>query len=173
MDRLPKDFSSTVISAATSLEIPLTSSVVLSVSPNVQLTASYANKLPASIAYTFDSTADHCLRPKTSLEICSTTPNFAKKFLKLVKQNHLKLAPFFVRAFIHHRRFAGLGRFPFSPLEDHRIILDVSPFVQAIFSSLSPTSRSRQHLLSTKSYRKLYLPPLTPPPPLPRAYLDD
>lgn len=49
MDRLPQDFSSVIVSAATCLEIPLTS-VVLSVSANTIFNAPYAT-LPTSIAY--------------------------------------------------------------------------------------------------------------------------
>ncbi|KAI8642131.1 hypothetical protein BD408DRAFT_417139 [Parasitella parasitica] len=165
MDRIPLDFSSTVISAATSLQIPL-ASVVLSVSPNTKFRKSF-DKLPASIAYTMDPTLDHCLRPKSTQEI-SSNPNLATSFLRFVRQDQIQLAPFFVRTFIH-RRFAGVGRFPFSPVGNH-LVVDASPFVQAVFSSLSPTSRVRQHRLCTKSYRKLCSPPSAPPPSLPPPY---
>ncbi|KAL7309979.1 hypothetical protein PS15m_010793 [Mucor circinelloides] len=128
MDRIPLDFSSTVISAATSLEIPL-ALVVLSVSPNTKFRKSY-DKLPASIAYIMDPTLDHCLRPKSAQEI-SSNPNLATSFLRFVRQDSIQLAPFFVRTFIH-RRFAGLGRFPFSPVENHRIV-DASPSCPSCF----------------------------------------
>ncbi|EPB87063.1 hypothetical protein HMPREF1544_06180 [Mucor circinelloides 1006PhL] len=160
------NFSSTVISAAaTSLEIPL-ALVVLSVSPNTKFRKSY-DKLPASISYTMDPTLDHCLRPKSTQEI-SSNPNLATSFFRFVRQDQIQLAPFFVRTFIR-RRFAGFGRFPFSPVENHHIV-DASPFIQAVFSSLSLTSHVRQHRLSTKLYRKLCLPPSDPPPSLPPPY---
>lgn len=146
MDRLPTDLSSTILSAATSLEIPL-SSVVLSVSPNVNFIASYA-KLPVSIAYMLDPTGDYCLCAKAPQEI-SNSPNLAKTFLRLVRRNHIQFAPFFVRTFIH-RRFACLGRFPFLTVADH-CISDVSPFVEAIliittYISCSPASSFHQVL---------------------------
>ncbi|KAL9536488.1 hypothetical protein MBANPS3_012616, partial [Mucor bainieri] len=161
MDRLPTDFSSTVISAATSLALPL-SSVVLSVSPDADFNHSYS-RLPVSIAYTLDPTVDHCLRPKTNREI-SIHPNLAKKFLRLVRENDLRLVPFFVRTFIQGR-FAGFGRFPFAPVEDHRVV-DASPFVHSLFASFSSSSsRVQPCRLSTRSYRKLCSPASLPPPP--------
>ncbi|OAC98680.1 hypothetical protein MUCCIDRAFT_114921 [Mucor lusitanicus CBS 277.49] len=82
-----------LVSIATSLELPL-ASVVLSVSANTELSKSYA-KLPASIAYTLDHTLDHCLRPKFPREITDNR-NLVRYFLRLVRQDQIQLAPFFV-----------------------------------------------------------------------------
>ncbi|CEP14139.1 hypothetical protein [Parasitella parasitica] len=110
LDRLPTDFSSITISAATCLEIPL-AFLVLPASSTVELPRSFRS-LPASIAYTLDTSHDCCMRPKRALEFGSH-PNLGKKFLRLVNHNQAKLAPFFVRTSIHSR-FSSLGQFPFT-----------------------------------------------------------
>ncbi|CEP18787.1 hypothetical protein [Parasitella parasitica] len=157
IDRLPKDFSNTVASASTCLEVPL-ASVILPSSSSVELGRSLA-RLPSSVAYTMGSDPDSCLRSKQNTEF-SVYPNLAKKFLKLVKRDDIQLSPFFVRAFIHSH-FSSFGRFPFLQVEDHTVV-DVSPFV----ASLNICS-SRGTAMSTKSYRRLCQPPIDAKPPLP------
>ncbi|KAI8643461.1 hypothetical protein BD408DRAFT_414951 [Parasitella parasitica] len=164
IDRLSKDFSNTIVSASTYLEIPL-ASVVIPSSSSVDLSRSLA-KLPSSLAYTMDSDTDFCLRPKRPGEF-SVHSNLAKRFMKLVKHNDIKLAPFFVRAFIHSH-FSALGRFPFRQVADHSII-DLTPFVKTLNLCSSPDTGIRRQELSTKSYRRLCRspPPDTPLLPLP------
>ncbi|CEP07268.1 hypothetical protein [Parasitella parasitica] len=105
IDCLPKDFSNTVASASTRLEVPL-ASVILLFSSSVELGRSLA-QLPSSVAYAMGSDPDSCLRSKQST-----------------------LSPFFVRAFIPSR-CSSLGRFPFLLVEDHTVV-DVSPFVESL-----------------------------------------
>ncbi|KAI8635843.1 hypothetical protein BD408DRAFT_128929 [Parasitella parasitica] len=164
MDRLPTDFTNTVISAATCLKIPLFS-LTLPDSSLVELPRSFC-QLPASIAYTLDTSREYCMRPKQSPEFVAH-PNLARKFLKLVKQNQIKLAPFFVRTFILSR-FSNFGRFPFIKIDNHRVV-NVSPFIDSLFPHPSTTSSDRNHGFSPKMYRKLCsAPPSSPsylPPP--------
>ncbi|CEP08556.1 hypothetical protein, partial, partial [Parasitella parasitica] len=143
--RLPKDFSSTVVSASMCLEIPLASVILPSSSP-VELGRSLA-QLPSSIAYIMSSDRDSCLSPRRSAEF-SCHPNLAKKFLKWVKRDDVQLSPFFVRAFIHSS-FSSFGHSPFLQVEDHTVV-DITPFVEPLSICSSSGSGQRRPASSTK-----------------------
>ncbi|CEP12277.1 hypothetical protein [Parasitella parasitica] len=146
IDRQPKDFSNTVASVSTCMEIPL-ASVILPSSSSVELF------LP-------------------SPEIILIHPNLAKKFLKWVKRDDIQLSPFFVRAFIRSR-FSSFGRFPLLQVEDHTVV-DPTPFVESLsICSSSSSTGLRRHASSTKSYRRLCLPQVDAKPPLPTPFRPD
>ncbi|CEP12190.1 hypothetical protein [Parasitella parasitica] len=168
IDRLPKDFSSTVVSASTCLEIPL-ASVILPSSSSVELGRSLA-QLPSAVAYIMGSDRDSCLRPRRSAEF-SCHPNLAKKFLKWIKRDDVQLSPFFVRAFIHSS-FSSFGHFPFLQVEDHTVV-DITPFVESLSICSSSGSGQRRPASSTKAYRKLCCPQAVTKPPLPIPYNPD
>ncbi|CAO3655742.1 unnamed protein product [Mucor fragilis] len=113
------------------------------------------------------SDPDSCLRYKQAAEF-SVHPNLAKKFVKCVHRDEIKLAPFFVRTFIHSR-FSSLGRFPFPQVEDHRTI-DITPLVESLNLCSSTATGLRRHELSTKSYRRLCWPPISDKPLLPPPF---
>ncbi|KAI8637321.1 hypothetical protein BD408DRAFT_395856 [Parasitella parasitica] len=165
IDRLPKDFTNIIVSASTCLEIPL-ASVILPSSSSFELGRSLAH-LPSSVAYTLGSDTDSCLPPKQAAEF-SYRPNLAKKFLKLVRRDEIKLAPFFIRAFIHSR-FSSLGRFPFPQVEDHTVV-NITPFVESFNLCSTTDTGLRRRELSTKSYRRLCSPSITKKPLLPLPF---
>ncbi|KAI8635787.1 hypothetical protein BD408DRAFT_398294, partial [Parasitella parasitica] len=165
IDRLPKDFTNIIVSASTCLEIPL-ASVILPSSSSFELGRSLA-QLPSSVAYTLGSDTDSCLRPKQAAEF-SYHPNLAKKFLKLVRRDEIKLAPFCIRAFIHSR-FSSLGRFPFPQVEDHTVV-NITPFVESLNLCSTTDTGLRRRELSTKSYRRLCSPSITEKPLLPLPF---
>ncbi|KAL7319651.1 hypothetical protein PS15m_002766 [Mucor circinelloides] len=113
------------------------------------------------------SDPDSCLRPKQSAEF-SAHPNLAKRFLKFAQRDEIKLAPFFVRAFIHSG-FSSLGRFPFQKVEDHTVA-DITPFVESLQLCSSATNDVRRRELSTKSYRRLCRSPTPDRPLLPLPF---
>ncbi|CEP08875.1 hypothetical protein [Parasitella parasitica] len=168
IDQLPKDFSNLIVSASTCLEIPL-ESVILTSSSSVVLGRSMA-QLPSSVAYTQGTDSGSCLRPKQTSEL-TVHPILAKRFLKFVRQDEIKLAPFYMRAFID-ARFSSLGRFPFQHMADHTVV-DITPFVESLHFSSSTTTGLSRRALSTKTYRRLCRPAIPHQPPLPPPFSPD
>ncbi|KAI9337343.1 hypothetical protein BD770DRAFT_373662 [Pilaira anomala] len=144
IDDLPKSYTDVVVSSATCLEIPIGSLII----PSTNLRKSTASLL-ASSAYTFNGDRNHCLRPKTSVEL-THHPILTRSFLKQVSKNEIKLAPFFIRSFIPPA-LARMGLHPFSPVSDHRVI-DIDPFLDRIL--VAPGTSSQ---FNAKTYRLLCL----------------
>ncbi|KAI9360492.1 hypothetical protein BD770DRAFT_318453, partial [Pilaira anomala] len=159
IDLLPHNFADVVASAATCLEIPL-SSLVLSPDNLSRSTAS----LISNTTYTFNTDRQNCLRPLNATEF-SYSPRLAKTFLRQVSKNEIILAPFFIRCFIP-AEFAGYGRHPFIQVSNHQTI-NIVPFIRAIGFLRYLDCPSEP--FTTQQFRRLCSPqsphrPLLPPP---------
>ncbi|KAG1444971.1 hypothetical protein G6F55_012132 [Rhizopus delemar] len=147
MDLLPKDFSDTVINHETSLQLPISASI----QPDcIQLLSKTQTRLPCSTAYKFDP-ASRRLKPKLTADM-DFHPTLTKRFLRLVRQNQVRLASFFVRSCIPPM-YAAKGPHPFTPALHNDI--DASPFLQA----LNLIQDASTMLLTTKSYRRACVSP--------------
>ncbi|KAG1544258.1 hypothetical protein G6F49_011124 [Rhizopus delemar] len=121
IDILPADYQQVVPSANTCLQLPV--SACLRTVTNTPLTRSL-RQLSLSSPYIRDIDSN-LLRPRTAMEF-HVHPYLSRKFLRLVRQNHILLAPFLVRPFIPVQ-YASLGTHPFTP--DLTSAVDASPFL--------------------------------------------
>ncbi|KAI9344736.1 hypothetical protein BD770DRAFT_328771, partial [Pilaira anomala] len=160
IDMMPKWHTNVVVTAATCLEIPL-SSLVLSPGDLGRSTAS----LLGNQAYTFNTDQDHCLRPRIRSEFLHH-PRLTKAFLTKVSTNEITLAPFFVRSFIP-AMFANLGNHPF-PQVVHHTIVDIDPLLKDLH--LLPSVLTGHRPLTTKNFRRLCSPPVPQPSSLPPPF---
>lgn len=147
MDLLPKDFSDIVINQETSLQLPISASI----QPDcIQTLFKSQTRLPCSTAYQFDPDSRR-LKPKLAADM-NIHSTLTKRFLRLVRQNQVRLVPFFVRPCIPPMH-AAKGPHPFLPVLHNNI--DASPFLQALdlITDVSMT------LLNTKSYRRICVSP--------------
>ncbi|KAI9246388.1 hypothetical protein EDC94DRAFT_529636, partial [Helicostylum pulchrum] len=115
------------------LEIPLAS--LIRPTPNsVALSRSIAN-LPCSVAYTLNTDRENCLRLKRFDEL-TVHPYLARKFLRLVQRDEIKLTRFFVRSFISHQ-YSSQGYYPFTQVSDHTKV-NFTPFLVPLKLALNP-----------------------------------
>ncbi|KAG0927722.1 hypothetical protein G6F32_012805 [Rhizopus arrhizus] len=110
LDMLPKPFDHVVINPQTALQLPI-SAIILPAS-SVPLSKSQSC-LPCSTAYKFDVSSSR-LKPRLRADI-HVRPNLTKRFLRLVRHDKVRLAPFFVRACIPPM-YASQGPHPFEPI---------------------------------------------------------
>ncbi|KAG1152983.1 hypothetical protein G6F37_006821 [Rhizopus arrhizus] len=117
IDILPADYHQVIPSTNNCLQLPV------SAVPNTPLNRSLRQfRLSSPYIKDLDS---NLLRPRTATEF-HVHPYLARKFLRLVRQNHILLAPFLVRPFIPVQ-YASLGSYPFTP--NLTSVVDASPFL--------------------------------------------
>ncbi|KAG0760924.1 hypothetical protein G6F62_000372 [Rhizopus arrhizus] len=121
IDILPADYHQVVPSANSCLQLPV--SACLRAVPNTPLNRSL-RQLRLSSPYIKDLDSN-LLHPRTATEF-HVHPYLARKFLRLVRQNHILLAPFLVRPFIPVQ-YASLGSYPFT--SNLTSVVDASPFL--------------------------------------------
>lgn len=121
IDILPADYHQVVPSANNCLQLPV--SACLRAVPNTPLNRSL-RQLRLSSPYIKDPDSN-LLHPRTATEF-HVHPYLARKFLRLVRQNHILLAPFLVRQFIPVQ-YASLGSYPFT--SNLTSVVDASPFL--------------------------------------------
>ncbi|EIE77754.1 hypothetical protein RO3G_02458 [Rhizopus delemar RA 99-880] len=144
VDNLPHIFDKVVINPQTAL--CLTLGDVSVPSSSCPLPSSMARLLCSSV-YMTDPISGR-LRPRSAREI-SLHPYLTKRFLKWVRSDHMKLYPFFVRAFLRPSS-------SFIPVAHTHI--DMSPFLVALSLTPKPGDQLR---LTSKRYRRLCSPPVS------------
>ncbi|KAG0922206.1 hypothetical protein G6F57_021187 [Rhizopus arrhizus] len=107
--------------------------LILSPDPSLGIPKSFS-KLRGDNIFTIDLTS-LITRARQPTELPSF-PRLCKKFLKMVSDSQLSLAPFFLRTFLTSAS-ASQANPAFDPVSHNRV--DVSPFVDALFG-LSPSS---------------------------------
>ncbi|KAG1489524.1 hypothetical protein G6F52_009557 [Rhizopus delemar] len=151
IDILPADYQQVVPSANTCLQLPV--SACLRAVPNTPLNRSLP-QLRLSSSYIRDL-GSNLLRSRTAMEF-HVHPYLARKFLRLVRKNHILLAPFLVRPFIPVQ-YASLGSHPFTP--DLTSAVDASPFL--LSRKLITVDNSRR--LNSRLFRRLCILPTSGP----------
>lgn len=123
VDAMPKDYSKVVINSVTALQIPI-ANIILPVSTNNVRESTL--RLSTKAIYITDTTTS-VTRPRTRSEI-TTSPILAKLFLRGVRTDQIRLAPYFIRTFIE-ARFAGLSSHPYDPVT--HAISDAQPLIES------------------------------------------
>lgn len=120
---IPKDFCNVVINSVTALQIPI-EDIILPVSKDEVRVSTL--RLAAKVAYITDPVTS-ATRPRTSTEI-TQSPMLVKLFLKGVRTDKIRLAPFFNRTCIE-ARFTRFSIPPYTPVSHD--IVDAQPFLKS------------------------------------------
>ncbi|KAG1135753.1 hypothetical protein G6F38_012556 [Rhizopus arrhizus] len=132
VDALLRNWSHVVINSIIALALPVMA-LTLSPDPSLVIPKSF-NKQRGDNIFIIDLTS-LITRARQPTELPSF-PRLCKRFLKIVSDSQLSLAPFFLRTFLISAS-ASQANPAFDPVSHDRI--DVSPFMDALFS-LSPSS---------------------------------
>lgn len=121
IDCILKEYRNLVVTAATCLEIPVSS--IISPELNQHHLNRSAKSFPISMAYNMNSSNYSCLRPKRR-DQPSLFPTLLKKIQSMTSDTR---TPFFIRAFVP-LIFAAISITPFMPVSDHT----VHPFLKTL-----------------------------------------